>query len=79
MSKGYYKEAFSGIKSKSIKEMWKELPVGNLLSTNKRRKGNPISKLIVNNVEITKEKDIAITLNKHFANIGKKYCRKDHT
>ena len=45
----YYKEAFSS-KSKSIKEMWKEL--GNLLSTTKRKKGNPISKLIANNVVI---------------------------
>ena len=40
--------------------MWKEL--GNLLSTTKIKKGNPISKLIVNNVEITKDKDIANTL-----------------
>ena len=72
----YYKEAFSS-KSKSIKEMWKEL--GNLLSTNKRGKGNSISKLIVNNVEITKDKDIANTLNKHFTNIGKKSCRKNCT
>ena len=69
----YYKEAFSS-KSKSIKEMWKEL--GNLLSTTERRKGNPISKLIVNNVEITKDKDIANTLNKHFTNIGKNLAEK---
>ena len=69
----YYKEAFSS-KSKSIKEMWKEL--GDLLSTTKRKKGNPISKLIVNNVEITKDKDIANTLNKHFTNIGKNLAEK---
>ena len=68
----YYKEAFSS-KSKSIKEMWKEL--GDL-STTKRKKGNPISKLIVNNVEITKDKDIANTLNKHFTNIGKNLAEK---
>ena len=42
--------------------MWKEL--GNLLSTTKRKKGNPISKLMVNKVEITKDKDIANTLIK---------------
>ena len=54
--------------------MWKEL--GDLLSTTKRKKGNPISKLIVNNVEITKDKDIANTLNKHFTNIGKNLAEK---
>ena len=69
----YYKEAFSS-KSKSIKEMWKEL--GDLLRTTKRKKGNPISKLIVNNVEITKDKDIANTLTKHFTNIGKNLAEK---
>ena len=71
----YYKEAFSS-KSKSIKEMWKELLVGKLLSTANRKKGNPISKLIVNNVEITKDKDIAYTLNKHFTNIRKNLAEK---
>ena len=54
--------------------MWKEL--GDLLSTTKRKKGNPISKLIVNNVEITKDKDIANTLNEHFTNIGKNLAQK---
>ena len=54
--------------------MWKELD--NLLSTTKRKKRNPISKLIVNNVEITKDKDIANTLNKHFTNIGKNLAEK---
>ena len=54
--------------------MWKEL--GNLLSTTKRKKGNPISKLIINNMEITKDKDIANTLNKHFTNIGKNLDEK---
>ena len=54
--------------------MWKEL--GDLLSTTKRKKGNPSSKLIVNNVEITKDKDIANTLNKHFTNIGKNLAQK---
>ena len=69
------KKAFSS-KSKSIKEIWKEL--GHLLSTTTRKKGNPISKLIVNNVEIIKDKDIANTLDKHFTNIGKS-CRKNYT
>ena len=69
----YYKEAFSS-KSKSIKEMWKELV--NLLSTNKRKNGNSISKLIVNNVEITKDKDIANTSNEHFTNIGQNLAEK---
>ena len=54
--------------------MWKEL--GNYLSTTKRKKGNPISKLIVNNVEITKDKNIANTLNKHFTIIGKNLAEK---
>ena len=54
--------------------MWKEL--GDLLSRTKRTKGNPISKLIVNNVEITKGKDIANTLNKDFTNIGKNLAEK---
>ena len=39
-------------------------------------KRKPISKLIVNNVEITKDKDIANTLNKHFTNIGKNLVEK---
>ena len=69
----YYKEAFPS-KSKSIKEMWKEQ--GDLLRTTKRKQGNPISKLMVNNVEITKDKDIANTLNKHFTNIGKNLAEK---
>ena len=56
--------------------MWKEL--GDLLSTTKRKKGNPISKLIVNNVEITKDKDIANTLNKHFTILEKILPRKSY-
>ena len=40
--------------------MWKE-PV-NLLNTKKKSKGNSISKLIINNQEITKDKDIANAL-----------------
>ena len=52
--------------------MWKEL--SNLLSTNKRKKGNPLSKLIVNTVEVTK--DIANTLNEDFTNIGKNLTQK---
>ena len=46
------------------------------MSTNKRKKGNPVSKLIVNNVKITKGKGIANTLNKHFTNIGKNLSEK---
>ena len=54
--------------------MWKEL--GNLLSANRRKIGNPVSKLIVNNVEITKYKGIANTVNKNFTNIGKNLAEK---
>ena len=49
--------------------MWKEL--GNLLNTKKKTKGNSISKLFINNQEITKDKDIANALNDHFTKIGK--------
>ena len=56
-------------KTQSMKEMWKEL--GNLLNTKKKSKGNSISKLIINNQEITKDKDIANALNDHFTKIGK--------
>ena len=41
-----------------------------------KKKGNPISKLIVNNVKITKDKDIANSLNKHFTNLGKNLAEK---
>ena len=56
--------------------MWTELC--NLFSSSKRKEGNPISKLIVNNMEITKDKDIANTLNKHFTNIGKNLAKKSY-
>ena len=54
--------------------MWKEL--GNLLNTKKKIKGNLKSKLILNNQEITKDKDIANTLNDHFTTIGKNLVDK---
>ena len=57
----YYKNVFNS-KTQSIKEMWKEL--GNLLNTSKKSKGNSISKLIINNQVITKDKDIADQLQK---------------
>ena len=57
-----------------MKEMWKEL--GNLLNTNKKIKGNSISKLSINNQEITKDKDIANALNNHFTKIGKNLADK---
>ena len=50
-----YKNIFNS-KTQSIKEMWKEL--GNLLHTSKKSKENSISKLIINNQVITKDKDI---------------------
>ena len=54
--------------------MWKE--VGNLLCRTERKKGNPTSELIISKMEITKHKDIANTLNKHFTNIGKNLAQK---
>ena len=47
----YYMNVFNS-KTESMKEMWKEL--SNLLNTKKKSKGNSISKLILNNQEITK-------------------------
>ena len=57
-----------------MKEMWIEL--GNLLNTKKKSKGNSISKLSINNQEITKDKDIANTINNHFTKIGKNLADK---
>ena len=57
-----------------MKEMWKEL--GNLLNTKKKSKGNSISKLSINNQEITKDKGIANVLNNHFTKIGKNLADK---
>ena len=69
----YYKNVFNS-KTQSMKEMWKEL--GNLLNTKKKSKGNSISKLSINNQEITKDKDIANALNDHFTKIGKNLADK---
>ena len=69
----YHKNGFNS-KTQSMKEMWKEL--GNLLNTKKKSKGNSISKLSINNQEITKEKDIANALNNHSTKIGKNLADK---
>ena len=58
----YYKESFN-IKTHSMKEMWREL--GNLLNLSRKNKNNSVSKLIINNNELTNDKDIANELNKH--------------
>ena len=58
-----------------MKEMCKELH--NLLNTKKKNKGNSITKLIMNNQEITKDKDIANALNEHFTKIGKNLADKE--
>ena len=62
----YYKNVFNS-KTQSMKEMWKEL--GNLLNTKKKTMGSSISKIIINNKEITDDKDIANALNDHFTKI----------
>ena len=64
----YYKNVFNS-KTQSIKEMWKEL--GNLFDTKKKSKRKSISKLSINNQEITKDKDIANALNNYFTKIGR--------
>ena len=69
----YYKESFNN-KTHNMEEMWKEL--GNLLNTNKKKKSNSISKLIINNKELKNNKDIANALNKHFTAIGKSLAAK---
>ena len=69
----YYKNVFNS-KTQSMKEMWKKL--GNLLNTKKKNKGSSISKIIINNKEITDDKDIADTLNDHFTKIGKNLADK---
>ena len=69
----YYKNVFNS-KTQSMKEMWKELD--NLLNTKKKSKGNSISKLSINNQEITRDKDIANALNSHFTKIGKNLADK---
>ena len=69
----YYTNVFNS-KTQSMKEMWKELH--NLLNTKKKNKGNSITKLIMNNQEITKDKDIANAPNEHFTKIGKNLADK---
>ena len=69
----YYKNVFNS-KAQSMKEMWEEL--GNLLNTKKKNKGSSISKIIINNKEITDGKDIANALNDHFTKIGKNLADK---
>ena len=69
----YYTNVFNS-KTQSMKEMRKELH--NLLNTKKKNKGNSITKLIMNNQEITKDKDIANALNEHFTKIGKNLADK---
>ena len=69
----YYTNVFNS-KTQSMKEMWKELH--NLLNTKKKNKGNSITKLIMNNQEIIKDKDIANALNEHFTKIGKTLADK---
>ena len=54
--------------------MWKELC--NLLNSNRTNKINSISKLIINNKELTNNKDIANALNTHFTTIGKNLADK---
>ena len=57
-----------------MKEMWKELH--NLLNTKKKNKGNSVTKLIMNNQERTKDKDVSNALNEHFTKIGKNLADK---
>ena len=47
-----------------------------MLDTKKKSKENSISKLSINNQEITKDKDIANALNNHFTKIGKNLADK---
>ena len=69
----YFKENFNS-KMHNIKEMWKEL--GNLLNSSRTNKINSLSKLIINNKELTNNKDIANALNTHFTTIGKNLAYK---
>ena len=69
----YYNNVFNS-KTQSMKEMWKEL--GNLLNAKKKSKGSSVSKIVINNKEITDDKDIANALNDHFTKIGKNLADK---
>ena len=57
-----------------MKQMWREL--GNLLNTSKKKSNNSISTIIVDNKILNNDKDIANTLNTHFAQIGKNLANK---
>ena len=61
----YYNNVFNS-KTQSMKEMREEL--GNLLNTKKKN--------IINNKEITDDKDIANALNDHFTKLGKNLADK---
>ena len=69
----YYKESFNS-KIHSMKEIWKELC--NLLNSSRTNKINSVSKLIINNKELTNIKDIANALNTHFTTTGKNLADK---
>ena len=69
----YYKKSFNS-KIHSMKETWKEL--GNLLNSDRTNKNNSITKLIINNKELTNNKDIANALNTHFTTIGRNLADK---
>ena len=69
----YYKESFNS-KIHNMKEIWKELC--NLLNSSRTNKINSVSKLIINNKELTNINDIANALNTHFTTIGKNLADK---
>ena len=50
--------------------------ISNLLNSNRTNKNNSISKLIINNKELTNNKDIANALNTHFVTIGENLADK---
>ena len=47
-----------------------------MLNTKKKNKGSSVSKIIINNKEITDDKDIANALNDHFTKTGKNFADK---
>ena len=50
--------------------------LGNLLNSNRTNKNNSIRKLIINNKELSNNKDNANALNTHFRTIGKNLANK---
>jgi len=64
----YYREHFD-TKINSIKQLW--LNLNRIFSLSKAKSNTSISKLIVNNVEITESKDICNGLNNFFCTVGK--------